>query len=384
MIDNQNHIIRTGPGQMSVGQFGHSSIERRVVGHQQLSIVEVWNTLTKRKFSITIFALLVFAGAAAYTFLKTPQYEGVARLQIDPSRSSSLGLDETEKSALTDIDSRIKTEVTIIESDAVAMRVMNALQLYSNKAFAGKYTVTGNIKDFDQLTASQRRRLLDRFNTDLTVKVIPNTQVVEIRFRSSDPIVATETANTIIDEYMQRNFHTRVDGTTQLSQWLSKQMEEIQASTTAAQRQFAEFQKEHNLLGTDENDNVVTNRLKQLNEELTQAEADRIVKEGRYKMAKTGNPVLVDSPVPNTTLQVLRTQQAELQAQLAQLSAQFGSGYPKIKELQSQLTDVNAAIDKGRREYRHTSFERIQRGGDSRKYDPQGIRQPKRRSVQAQ
>jgi succinoglycan biosynthesis transport protein ExoP len=343
MVENQNHIIRTSPSQVSVGQ---PTFQRRIVGHQQLSIVEVWSTLAKRKFPIIIFALLIFAGAAAYTFLKTPQYEGVARLQIDPSRSSSLGLDESEKSALTDIDSRIKTEVAIIESDAVAMRVMNSLQLYSKKPFAGKYTVAGPVKDFDQLSATQRRRLLDRFNSDLTVKVIPNTQVVEIRFRSPDPTLATDTANSIIDEYMQRNFHTRVDGTTQLSQWLSKQMEEIQASTTAAQQQFAEFQKEHNLLGTDENDNVVTNRLKQLNEELTQAEADRIVKEGRYKMAKTGNPVLVDSPVPNTTLQVLRTQQAELQAQLAQLSAQFGSGYPKIKELQSQLSDVNAAIDR--------------------------------------
>jgi len=343
MIENQNHIVRTGPSQISLGQ---PSFDRRIVAHQQLSVVEVWSTLAKRKFSIITFALLIFAGAAAYTFLKTPQYEGVARLQIDPSRSSSLGLDESEKSALTDIDSRIKTEVAIIESDAVAMRVMNALQLYSKKAFAGKDATTADIKDFDKLTATQRRRLLDRFNSDLTVKVIPNTQVVEIRFRSPDPVLATDTANSIIDEYMQRNFHTRVDGTTQLSQWLSKQMEEIRASTTAAQQQFAEFQKEHNLLGSDENDNVVTNRLKQLNEELTTAEADRIVKEGRYKMAKTGNPVLVDSPVPNTTLQVLRTQQAELQAQLAQLSAQFGSGYPKIKELQSQLTDVDAAINR--------------------------------------
>jgi polysaccharide biosynthesis transport protein len=86
--------------------------------------------------------------------------------------------------------------------------------------------------------------------------------------------------------------------------------------------------------------------LKQLNEELTQAEADRIVKEGRYRMARAGNPVLVDSAIPNTTLQVLRTQQAELQAQYAQLSSQFGSGYPKLRELQAQLTDVKAAIER--------------------------------------
>jgi polysaccharide biosynthesis transport protein len=311
-----------------------------------LSIVDVWRTLAKRRFSILVFAALVFGLAAAYTFLKTPLYEGVARLQIDPSRSSSLGLDENEKAASTDVDSRIKTEVAIIGSDTVAMQVIKSLELYSKKEFAGKDVIAGDIKDTDQLTATQRRRLLDKFSDHLTVKVIPNTQVVEIRFRSSDPILATDTANSIIDEYMQRNFHTRVDGTTQLSQWLSRQMDEIRVSTSAAQAQLADFQRQHNLLGTDENDNVVTNRLKQLNEELTQAEADRIVKEGRYRMARAGNPVLMDSAVPNTTLQVLRTQQAELQAQYAQLSSQFGSGYPKLRELQAQMADVKTAIER--------------------------------------
>ena len=343
MIDRNRSIIRTGRPDLSVGS---PSMERRIVGQQQLSIVDVWRTLAKRKFSILVFAALVFGLAAAYTFLKTPLYEGVARLQIDPSRSSSLGLDENEKAASTDVDSRIKTEVAIIESDTVAMQVIKSLELYSKKEFAGKDVVAGDIKDTDQLTATQRRRLLTKFNDHLTVKVIPNTQVVEIRFRSSDPILATDTANSIIDEYMQRNFHTRVDGTTQLSQWLSRQMEEIRASTSAAQVQLADFQRQHNLLGTDENDNVVTNRLKQLNEELTQAEADRIVKEGRYRMARAGNPVLMDSAVPNTTLQVLRTQQAELQAQYAQLSSQFGSGYPKLRELQAQMADVKTAIER--------------------------------------
>jgi len=321
-------------------------MERRFVDQEQLSIADVWRILAKRKALVLVFATLILGLAVAYAFLKTPLYEGVARLQIDPSRSASLGLDESEKSAPTDIDGRIKTEVAIIQSDTVAMQVIKSLELYNKKAFAGKDLVAGDVKDTNQLTARQRRRLLDRFNTDLTVKVIPNTQVVEIRFRSSDPTLATDTANSIIDEYMQRNFHTRVDGTTQLSQWLSRQMDEIRASTTTAQQQFADFQKQHNLLGTDENDNVVTNRLKQLNEELTQAEADRIVKEGRYRMARSGNPVLIDSTVPNTTLQVLRTQQAELQAQLAQLSAQFGNGYPKIRELQAQLTDVKTAIER--------------------------------------
>jgi capsular exopolysaccharide synthesis family protein len=168
--------------------------------------------------------------------------------------------------------------------------------------------------------------------------------VVEIRFRNSDPGLATATANSIIDEYMQRNFHVRVDGTTQVSQWLSRQMDEVRASTTEAQQKLADFQRKNNLLGTDESDNIVTDRLKQLNEQLTEAEADRIVKEGRYRLARSGDPELIASVVPSTTLQVLRTQEADLRAQYAQMSAKFGNGYPKVRELQSQMARLESAI----------------------------------------
>ena len=343
MTDKQQSIIRTSRAQLPVPA---APMERRTVAPQQLSIADLWRSLTKRKFTILGFALVVFAAVAAYTFLKTPVYEGVARLQIDPSRSSNFGLDESEKSGPVDVDSRVKTEVAIIQSNTVAMQVIDSQKLYAAPQFAGSYAPAGDVKNFAQLTPIVRRKLLDKFDDNLIVKVIPSTQVVEIRFRNTDPVLASGTANSIIDEYMQRNFHTRVDGTAQLSQWLSRQMDEIRVTTTAAQEQLAAFQKDHNLLGTDENDNVVTNRLKQLNEELTQAEADRIVKEGRYRLAASGNPTLIDSAVPNTTLQVLRTQQSELQAQYAQLSAKFGNGYPRLRELQTEITEVHAAIDR--------------------------------------
>jgi polysaccharide biosynthesis transport protein len=108
---------------------------------------------------------------------------------------------------------------------------------------------------------------------------------------------------------------------------------------------LAEFQRANNMLGTDESDNIVTDRLKQLNEELTQAEADRIVKEGRYRLALSGNAELVGSLAPSTTSQVLRTQEADLQAQYAQLGAKYGTGYPKLREVQEQLAHVESAIN---------------------------------------
>ena len=70
---------------------------------------------------------------------------------------------------------------------------------------------------------------------------------------------------------------------------------------------------------TDETDNIVFGKLKQLNEQLTDLESERIVKEARYRIAASGDPELLATSAPDTTLQVLRTQQAALRAQYAQL-----------------------------------------------------------------
>jgi polysaccharide biosynthesis transport protein len=320
-----------------------AAIERRTLAPQQLSLAEIWKTFARRKLAILGCAVLIFGAVAAYTFLKTPQYEGVARLQIDPNLSSSIGLDGSDKASPVDADSRLKTEVAIIQSNTVAMHVLKSLGLFRNPNFADAETIKANAQDLSQLTPAQRQKLLDRFYDSLTVKVLPNTQVVEIRFRSIERAIATGAPNSIIDEYIQRNFETRVDSSKQVSQWLAKQMEDVRTSTTNAQQKLAEFQKENNFLG-DESDNIVTDRLKQLNEELTQAEGDRIIKEGRYRLARSGNPELIASAVPNTTLQALRAQEVELQAQYAQLNAKFGSGYPKLRELQSQLMRLTSAI----------------------------------------
>src|SRR6185312_12653734 len=92
---------------------------------------------------------------------------------------------------------------------------------------------------------------------------------------------------------------------------------------------------------------ITTAKLQQLNEQLTAAEADRIVKEARHKLAATGNPELIATIVPNTTLQVLRTQEADLKAQYAQLTMKFGSGYPKVREVQGQLDKLERHSGRG-------------------------------------
>src|SRR5262245_36947927 len=80
-------------------------IERFSRTNRQLSIVDIWQVLVRRKVAILTVAAIIFCLAAAYAFLKTPVYEGVARVQIDPSRSGNMGLaDDSEKPPSSDTD----------------------------------------------------------------------------------------------------------------------------------------------------------------------------------------------------------------------------------------------------------------------------------------
>jgi capsular exopolysaccharide synthesis family protein len=311
-----------------------------------LSLAEIKFVLWKRRLAIGACTLVTILLVGLYTFLKKPMYESVAQLQYDASQSGSLGLEDLISKKLSDGDGdvRLQSQLVILQSDKVSMQVIKDLSLARRPDFAGKMATPVSTLDPAQMRPNQLDELLKRFHESAKYEVLPKTQIVEVRFRSTDPQLATDGVNTIVDDYLERNFQSHYDGTMQVSKWLSKQMDELKTNAEDAQRKLADFQKQNDILGPDVNDNIIIDRLQQLNEQLTQAEADRILKEARYRLASTGNPELVAAVVPSTTLEILRTQEADLKAQSAQLQSKFGQGYPRMRELTSQLNKLDDSI----------------------------------------
>ena len=197
-----------------------------------------------------------------------------------------------------------------------------------------------------QLTPVQRYKLISAFQGATKVLVLPNTEVVEVHFQNSDPAVAANVANSIVDAYLDRDLRSRFEGTTRVSDWLTGRLNEVKKQVEDSQKALTDYQRQNNLLSLDsQGGNLLTDSLRTVNQQLAEAEADRIVKEARYKMAQTRNPDLLISVAPGTVLGGLRGQQADLMVQAAQLKSKFGPDYPKVRELDKQLVSVQADID---------------------------------------
>ncbi len=320
----------------------------------EISLSDLIRILRKRKRIIITSVIAAVLLGAAYCFLKTPRYEAVADLAINPEGSNALDMGDLMTNGGLGFDEKLGTQVRILKSNSLAWAVISELRLDRHRAFAGggKHILfrggeCANVPDqIEQTSANCRNMLMERFAQSLTVQSVPRTQAVEIAFRSPDPELARDIVNHLVSDYTQRTFMTRYDDTMKASDWLSGQMEQIKADVEKSEAKLSDLQKETGIFGTDENNNLVLSKLDDLSKELTDAEADRILKEAQYHVAESGNPELIGTISSDSALPVLRGQEVDLKNQLAQATSEYGPNYPAVIQLRNQLAEVDQALHK--------------------------------------
>ncbi|MDI3253876.1 MAG: polysaccharide biosynthesis tyrosine autokinase [Bacillota bacterium] len=315
-------------------------------GPSILSPADLRKIVLKRKWILIVCILLGVIVGGCIAFLSVPQYQATASVDIDLTRSTNIGISNLIQQRLVGEDSaseRLLTQIQIMRSDTVLLNVIHTLDLYHKRPFAEVFRKTPYN---GTLTPKQRAALLQIMSGNLKILVLPGTNLVQVKFSNPDPVVATNVTNAIVDAYMERDLRARYEGTLRVSSWLSEQLNALKKQVQDAQQAVIQFQRKNDLVGTTtDGDSLVAQNLRTVNQQLAEAEADRIVKEARYKLAQTRNPELLASVAPGSPLQTLRQQQSELMVQYAQLKAKYGPEWPKLKEAEKQLATVQDNIN---------------------------------------
>ena len=152
--------------------------------------------------------------------------------------------------------------------------------------------------------------------------------------------------NATAEAYLERNFRTHYNANMQVSEWLTKQLDDLKKKVESSQQRVVDFQKENGIIGTDETHNIVLSQLDEMNKQFAGAQAERIVREARYRQALSDDPEVIAQIAPSATLQLLRGQQAELKSQYAQLNATYGQNYPRVEQVRAQLAQVEVSLQK--------------------------------------
>lgn len=317
-----------------------------------ITLHEIWRVLRKRRLLVLgcLIGMVVAAGTVS-AFLPR-RYEAVARVLVNPQDSNALGLSPMDALAGNGLSNDIvqQTQVRVLQSNPVAWDVIKQLRLDQRKGFPGKLASTPD-EAIERVPGPRKVLLLSAFHAGLHVEAVPKTELIEVRFRARDPQLAANVANAITGAYIERTFRTRYEATVQASDWLSEQLDDLKKNVEISQQRFTEYQKKSGIIvagdshsGTDDTHNIFLIQIEELNRQTAVAKGDRILREARYRVAASGNPELIADVVPSSTLAILRAQQADLKNQYAQLTAKYGSAYPRVEQVGTQLSQLEESI----------------------------------------
>jgi len=330
-----------------------------VLPSQDSVLREYLRVLIKRKWIVISSVTVIFGVVAIATLKSIPIYDASGSIAINKSDPALLNIKDSANAPIEYYDpADLDTEVRILKSDLLALQVIRQLNLDKRPEFGGKGESSGNslalTTDALQPDSEQTTALLSAFKGNLRVALQPDSRVVDIHFRSPDRQLAAHVVNALTSTYIEQNFKTRFESTMQASDWLSKQLVDLQLKVETSQEKLVKYQKEHGILGIDEKQNIITSKLDELNKELTAAESDRMQKESVYRLVQSGDPDTAASAALSAAgtagtnsstsglLEKLREQQADIRIQTAQLSTQFGPSYPRLAQLNNQLKEVEA------------------------------------------
>src|SRR6266536_2456816 len=302
--------------------------------------------LRKHQWLILSFMLAVVTIVTISTFRMQPVYNATARIAIDRENANILpfpGADSYDY--MMDLENYIETQSKILTSETLALQTIRNTGLSARPEFSSP-TGPSEAMASGSLANQKRPPELGEFLGSLSVKRVPNSRLMDVSFESTDSQLAARIVNAHIASYIEQNFRSKYEATTQASTWLADQLSELKIKVQKSEDARIAYERQNQIWTLDDKQNITTQRLSDINKQLTDAQSERMKKESLYEFAKSGNLDAVPQVQSDAGLAELLRQRNDLSSQYNDAVSQYGPNFPKVQRLQAQLKDLDANIEK--------------------------------------
>ena len=295
--------------------------------------------LRKHQWLILTFLLTVVTVVTIASFKMKPVYQATARVEVDRESQNNLQFQDQNGGYDSYMDSEdyIETQTKILESETLALQTIKSLDLAHSPEFGG----TGASNFSQGADANKRPAILGAFLGSLSVKRVPNSNLVEVTFEAQDPQLAAQVVNAHLQNYIEQNFRSKYDATTQASTWLSAELEELRLKVEKSEDARIAYQRANQIWQIDDKQNITTQKLDDLSRAVTEAQTALAEKEALYRMAQSGNVDALPAARDGGVIQDLLKRKSDLDQQYADAVNQYGPNYPKVQRLAAQQKEVN-------------------------------------------
>lgn len=334
-------------------------------------LLDYVRVLHKHRWTAVAAFVVVFGATTVYTFTATPIYGARTQILIENENPNVVKFEEVYEQNKTTID-YYQTQYRILQSRLLARRTLDAEKLWDHAEFAGSRNSAGGftnpvswfrfVRGFFTESASSpesvaagdgesatQSRVIDRFLRGLTVSPVRNSRLVDVSFRAADPQLASRVANALAKQYIEQNLEFKFLATQEATNFLNARTAEQRKALEKSEQALQQYREKTGAMALEDRQNIVIQRLSDLNAAVTRARTDRIEKESVYNQIRTiqNDRAAVDTfpaILTNGFIQQLKVQLNDLQRQKAQLAEKLGARHPDMVKVDSAIETTEARI----------------------------------------
>jgi capsular exopolysaccharide synthesis family protein len=356
------------------------------IERDQWHFLDYVRLLSKRRWTAIPTFLFIVGAVAVATYTATPIYEARAQLLIEAETQNVVSFREVIEQESSTIE-YYTTQYRILQSRALARSTIEKLKLWNHPEFVrrgpedeGGFSgfmaralrslesattkVLGpmradaiedapkNNEAADVAETKAQSLAIQAFLQHLTITPVRSSRLVDVKFQSTDPVLAASVANALSEAYIDRILKFKLTTSKEAAEWLANQLSDQKARVEESEKLVQQYREQNSALSNE--DAQVVQKITELTALVTKAKTDRIQKELVYeqlKAARSNPTALLNFSIvaSNPTVQRLNIEVSDLMRRETQLARDFGDQWPEMITLRTALKSarekLNAEID---------------------------------------
>ena len=316
-----------------------------------------WLVLRWRAWLVGVVTLATVLVAGIALVVIPPRYKATTVVLVDP-RQQRVTNSEVVISGIGADAAAVESQVELIESSALARKVIERLKLTQDPDFA-KISVLEQIGEGLLALAGQapantdeRRlnRLVYKFQNGLNVRRRGLTYVLEISYTAKTPAKAALISGAVADAYLDDQRAAKAEITARASGWLGERIEGMRDQLRDAERAVADYKSANSMVDVTQGNKLISRQIEDLTQQLALSRtrtAEAWARRERVEQVtrNTTDPAALAEALQSQTIAGLRTQLAEAARAEAESHALYGDRHPSRVAARAQLEGVRRQID---------------------------------------
>jgi succinoglycan biosynthesis transport protein ExoP len=337
---------------------------------EEIHLRDYFRVIRRRSWLVFMIMLTVVGAVTVSLYKKTPIYRATARIIIEREAPNIVSFKEVLPS--NEIDTYQQSDQTqskMLKSYSLAEQVIQKLQLAEQMTQKPPQSIRTFIRQFlaqiqtdvqewlgvpkvpkSELAeaAEKQERMINNFLNMITVTPIRNSRLVDVSVDTPDQVQAAQIANTLVDLYIQQHLETKLAASKNAVNWLNTEVEAAKKKVTESEAALQKYKEDNEILSLEGRQNIVVQKLLELNTAVSQAKVRRMTLETQYAQVQNlqkGGLESVPQVINNPLIQQLKVKLLTLEGERSELLEQFRSKHPTVEAVESRIAAIQAQLE---------------------------------------